>query len=44
MTERRIAGMEIVKYGEYVIYGRTSTDFWKETSVDIIIHVRKNIL
>ena len=35
--------MEIVKYGDYVIYGRTSTDFWKETSVDIIIHVRKNI-
>ena len=43
VTERRIAGMEIVKYGDYVIYGRTSTDFWKETSVDIIIHVRKNI-
>ena len=41
VTERRIAGMEIVKYGDYVIYGRTSTDFWKETSVDIIIHVRK---
>ena len=36
--------MEIVKYGDYVIYGRTSTDFWKETSVDIIIHVSKNIL
>ena len=41
MTERRIAGMEIVKHGDYVIYGRTSTDFWKETSVDIIMHVSK---
>ena len=48
LTEAMIAGMEIVKYGDYVSLddslGQQSvsaTDFWKETSVDIIIHVRQ---
>ena len=48
VTERRIAGMEIVKYGDYVSLDDSlrqqnvsATDFWKETSVDIIIHVRQ---
>ena len=48
LTEERIADMDIVKYEDYVSLDDSlgqqnvsATDFWKETSVNIIIHVRQ---
>ena len=42
LTEARIATMEIIKQGDYLLKGRTKTQYWAEKSVKIIFQVRKS--